>query len=73
MGKVLRFPVERRQPHVALTWDDVWDQYQIAVVGVGPNLLQWCSGYPEAIDLLISLGQRFGLPIFDLTPQGKVA
>lgn len=73
MGKVIRFPVERRQPHVALSWDDAWDQYIIEVIGVGPSILVWCDSYPEALDRLISSGQRFGLPMIDLTPQGQVA
>lgn len=73
MGKVIRFPTERRQPHVALSWDDAWDQYLIAAVGTGPRLLEWCSDYAEAIDRLIRMGERLKLPMFDLTPQGRAA
>lgn len=73
MGKVIRFPVERRRPHVALVWDNTWDEYLIGVVGRGPRVLddslEWCADRDEAVRRLMRMGDRFCLPMIDLTSQ----
>ena len=75
MGKVIRFPVERRRPHIALAWDHTWDEYLIGVMGQGDRALndslEWCDDYSEATNRLISMGERFGLPLVDLTAGGR--
>lgn len=73
MGKVIRFPVERRKPHVSLSWDDAWGQYLIAGVGAGPHLLEWCDNYMEALDRFISMGERLNLPLVYCLDDGRAA
>lgn len=74
MGNVINFPVVRRHPHVALVWDSAWDQYRIETVGyAGPTLTEWHSDYGIALDALITLGRRLGLPMADLTDNGQAA
>lgn len=75
MGKVIAFPIERRRPHVALVWDHAWDEYRIEVVGVlaPAGVAQWTEDYGEALDLLISKGQRLNLPVIDCTTDGRVS
>lgn len=74
MGKVIRFPHERRRPHVCLVWDWSFDQYRVEPIGlIAPaSPSQWTSDYGEALDCLIAMGERLGLPMVDATPKGRV-
>lgn len=73
MGKVITFPIERRRPHVALVWDHAWDEYRIEAVGVVAPAAnaEWTADYGEALDLLVSKGERLSLPVFDCTMDGR--
>ena len=75
MGKVIRFPAERRQPHVALVWDCAWRSYRVGPVAcIAPSAPEEYFGdYGEALDCLMAMGERLGLPMVDVTAEGKVA
>lgn len=74
MGNVISFPVERRRPHVALIWDHAWEEYRVEAVGcVAPaGGTEWTDNYGEALNLLMSKGERLSLPMFDCTNAGRV-
>ena len=74
MGEVIRFPVELRQPHVALSWDGAWGSYLVQTVKCsGPSFLSWFDDYGEALDRLISLSGTLHIPAMDLTEKGRAA
>lgn len=74
VGNVIIFPIERRKPHVVLLWDCAWDEYRVEAVGcVAPaGRPEWSNDYGEAVDLLISKGERLGLPMIDCTMDGRI-
>lgn len=75
MGKVIRFPEERRRPHVRLVWDWAFDQYRVEAFGLlapaAPS--EWTDDYGEALDCLTAMSERLGLPAVDASPEGRVA
>ena len=75
MAKVIRFPAERSRPHVALVWDCAWDMYRVGPVGcIAPAATeQYFSDHGEALDCLLAMSERLGLPAIDITVKGKVA
>lgn len=75
MGDVITFPIERRRPHVVLVWDWAWDQYRVEAFGIiaPAGAPEWTDDYSEALDLLISKGERLSLPILDCTSGGRVS
>jgi hypothetical protein len=75
MGDVIRFPVERTRPHVALSWDWAWDQYRIQAHGVSlpRGALEWCDNIDEAWDRFIGMGERLQLPLVYCLKDGQVA
>ncbi|MPT48736.1 MAG: hypothetical protein E2598_10000 [Sphingobium sp.] len=72
MSKTIRFPVERRKPHVLLCWDYAWDKYRVEAVHFrcNPDILEWFKDAGEALDCALSVAERTGLPVIDLTEQG---
>ena len=73
MGEVIRFPVEGRRPYVGLCWDGTWSEYLIGILGRGTRCLEdsleWCGDYDQAAERWVSMSERFGLPLIDLTMQ----
>lgn len=66
MGDVVRFPIERARPHVALSWDWAWDLYRIQAHGVRlpvAEAIEHCDHEWEAWDRFIGMGERLGLPL----------
>lgn len=75
MGNLIRFPIERTRPHVALTWDWAFDEFRIQAHGVGQlaTSIEFCSDRDEAWDRFVSMGERHNLPLVDRTPDWRAA
>lgn len=75
MGNVITFPAERRRPHVVLIWDWAFDQYRVEVVGfrAPAAAAEFHDDYGIALDCLMSMGERLGLPMVDCTSDGRAA
>lgn len=68
MGEIIPFPLARRRPHVALSWDHAWDSYRVAMrTGcAGPMpLVQWFAVYSEAHNVAHAVAAENGLPLID--------
>lgn len=75
MGRVIHFPLIRRNSHVALSWDDAWNHYRIEAVGRdgSPTEQSWVRDYGEAMDCALALGEALGLLVIDLSDDGREA
>jgi len=73
MGDLIRFPIVRRRAHVVLAWDAAWEEYRVEAIGRKDrgDSLTWRSEYGQAVDRGLVMAEHFGLPLVDLTAEGR--
>lgn len=75
MADIIEFPLVRRSAHVALVWDNAWDQFRIETHGrhAAGLALSWRADYAKALHHAAAVAVHFGLPLVDLTGEGGAA
>lgn len=79
MGEVIHAPF-RAEKGVVVRWVDGWSRYVVQVFGSSPWLAidgshrgQWRDTCEDARILAAEMAKLYGLPLFDLTAEGRAA